>query len=47
MIAAAAAIGSFVFRKIGKAKASIWINVIAFAYMAVLLGANSIAGKLL
>ena len=45
--AAAAAIGSFVFRKIGKPKASIWINVIAFAYMAVLLGANSIAGKLL
>ena len=47
MIAAVAAIGSFVFRKIGKPKASIWINVIAFAYMAVLLGANSIAGKLL
>ena len=47
MIAAAAAIGSFIFRKIGKPKASIWINVIAFAYMAVLLGANSIAGKLL
>ena len=45
--AAAAAIGSFIFRKIGKAKASIWINVIALAYMAVLLGANSIAGKLL
>ena len=47
MIAAVAAIGSFVFRKIGKPKARIWINVIAFAYMAVLLGANSIAGKLL
>ena len=47
IIAAAAAIGSFVLRKIGKAKASIWINVIALAYMAVLLGANSIAGKLL
>ena len=47
IIAAAAAIGSFIFRKIGKPKASIWINVIAFAYMAVLLGANSIAGKLL
>ena len=45
--AAAAAIGSFIFRKIGKPKARIWINVIAFAYMAVLLGANSIAGKLL
>ena len=45
--AATAAIGSFIFRKIGKPKASIWINVIAFAYMAVLLGANSIAGKLL
>ena len=45
--AAAAAIGSFIFRKIGKPKASIWINVIALAYMAVLLEANSIAGKLL
>ena len=45
--AAAAAIGSFIFRKIGKPKASIWINVIALAYMAALLGANSIAGKLL
>lgn len=47
IIATAAAIGSFVLRKIGKAKASIWINVIALAYMAVLLGVNSIAGKLL
>ena len=45
--AAAAAIGSFIFRKIGKPKASIWINVIAFAYMAVPLGVNSIAGELL
>ena len=47
IIAAAAAISTFILRKIGKTKASIWINVIALAYMAVLLGVNSIAGKLL
>ena len=45
--AAAAAIGSFILRKIGKPKASIWINVIALAYIAAVLALNEIAGKLL
>ena len=45
--AAAAAIGAFIFRKIGKPKASIWINVIALAYIAAVLALNEIAGKLL
>ena len=47
IIAASAAIGSFILRKIGKSKASIFINVIALAYIAVLLGLHAIAGKLL
>ena len=47
LVAAAAVILSFVFRKIGKNKASIWINVIAFVYIVVVLGVNSFAGKIL
>ena len=47
LVAAAAVILSFVFRKIGKNKASIWINVIAFVYIVVVLGINSLAGKIL
>ena len=47
IVAIAAVILSFVFRKIGKIKASIWINVIAFAYIAVVLSVNSLAGNIL
>ena len=47
VVAAVAAILSLVFRKIGKLKASIWINVIALAYMATVLTVNSLAGKIL
>ena len=47
IIAIAATILSFVFRKKGKVKASIWTNVIAFAYIAVVLTVNYLAGKLL
>ena len=47
LVAAAAVILSFVFRKIGKNKASIWINVIAFVYIVVVLGLNAFAGKIL
>ena len=47
MVAAAAVILSFVFRKRGKIKASIWTNVIAFAYIAVVLTVNYFAGKIL
>ena len=47
IVAAAAVILSFVFRKRGKIKASIWTNVIAFAYIAVVLTVNYFAGKVL
>ena len=47
IVALVAVILSLVFRKIGKIKASIWTNVIAFAYIAVVLAVNSLAGKLL
>ena len=47
IVAIAAVILSFVFRKIGKAKASIWTNVIAFAYIAVVFAVNSLAGNIL
>ena len=47
VIAGAAVILSFIFRKKGKIKASIWINVIAFAYIAAVLGVNHLAGKVL
>ena len=47
VVAALAAILSLVFRKKGKLKASIWINVIALAYIATVLAANSLAGKIL
>ena len=47
IVAIAAVILSFVFRKIGKAKASIWTNVIAFMYIAVLLAVNYLAGEIL
>ena len=47
IVAIAAVILSFVFRKIGKIKASIWINVIAFAYIVVVLSVNSLAGNIL
>ena len=47
IVAIAAVILSFVFRKIGKAKASIWTNVIAFMYIAVLLTINYLAREIL
>lgn len=47
IVAIAAAILSLVFRKTGKTKASIWINVIALLYIVVVLGVNSLVGKLL
>ena len=47
IVAIAAVILSFVLRKIGKVKASIWTNVIAFAYIAVVLTVNCLAGKIL
>ena len=47
VIAAVAAILSLVFRKKGKIKSSIWINVIALVYIATVLAVNSLAGKIL
>ena len=46
-VAAVAAIMSLFFRKKGKIKASIWVNIIAFAYIAIVLTVNSLADKLL
>ena len=47
VVAIAAVILSFIFRKTGKIKASIWTNVIAFAYIAVVLTVNYLAGTIL
>lgn len=47
IVAIAAVILSFVFRKKGKVKASIWTNVIAFVYFAVVMAVNELAGKIL
>ena len=47
VIAGVAVILSFVLRKIGKIKASIWTNIIAFAYIVVVLIVNYLAGKIL
>ena len=47
IVALAAVISSLILRKKEKAKASIWVNVIAFAYIVVVLGINSLAGELL
>lgn len=47
IVAIAAVILSLVFRKKGKTKASIWVNVIALLYIAVVLAVNELAGKIL
>ena len=47
IIAIAALVGSLILRKIGKTKWSIWINVIAIAYIAVVILVNYLAGELL
>ena len=47
IVAIAAVILSYIFRKIGKAKASIWTNVIAFMYIAVVLAVNYLGGVIL
>ena len=46
-VAAVAVIMSLIFRKKGRIKASIWANIIAFAYITVVLIVNSIADKML
>ena len=47
VVAAAAVILSFVFRKKGKIKESIWVNVAALLYIVAVLAINSLAGKIL
>jgi cbb3-type cytochrome oxidase subunit 1 len=47
VVAAVVAILSLVFRKKGRLKVSIWINVVALAYIAIVLTVNSLAGKIL
>jgi hypothetical protein len=46
IVAFVAVILSFILRKIGKAKASIWTNVIAVAYIVVVLAVNYLVGML-
>ena len=47
IIAFVAVILTFILRKLGKAKASIWVNIIAFAYILVVFLVNFLAGVLL
>ena len=45
VVAAVAAILAFFFRKKGKIKASIWVNVIALLYIVIVFTVNSLVGK--
>ena len=45
IIAAVASIATLILRKIGKAKGSIWINVIALAYIVLVFFVNYLAGS--
>ena len=47
VVAVAAAVSSLILRKKEKTKLSIRVNVIALAYIAVVLAVNSLAGKIL
>ena len=47
VVAAAAALSSLIFRKAGKTKASIWVNILALAYIVAVLTVNYLAGKLM
>ena len=47
IIAFIAVILSFILRKIGKIKASIWTNIIALLYIIVVFAVNFLAGELL
>ena len=46
-VAAVAAILAFVFRKKGKIKESIWVNIIALVYIVAVMVVNTFAGKVL
>ena len=47
IVAIVSVILSFIFRKTGKIKASIWTNVIALFYIVVVLAVNYLAGEIL
>lgn len=47
VVAGAAAVSSLILRKKEKTKLSIWVNIIALAYITVVLTVNSLAGKIL
>ena len=47
IIATAAVILSFILRKIGKTKLSIWVNIIAVLYIVIVLFANNLIGHLM
>ena len=47
VVAIGAVAASLILRKKEKVRASIWVNVIALAYIAVVLGANSLVGSIL
>ena len=47
IVAIVSVILSFIFRKTGKIKASIWTNVIALLYIVVVLAVNSLVGVML
>lgn len=47
IVAIAAVIASFILRKIGKIKASIWINIISLLYIVAVLSINCLVGSIL
>ena len=47
VIAIIATISSLILRKKEKINASIWVNIIAFAYIAIVLTTNTLVGKFL
>ena len=47
VVAVAAAVSSLILRKKEKTKLSIWVNIIALVYIAVVLTVNSLVGEIL
>lgn len=47
IVAIAAVIASFILRKIGKIKASIWINIISLLYIIAVLSITCLVGNIL
>ena len=47
VVAVAAAVSSLILRKKEKTKLSIWVNIIALAYITVVLTVNSLVGEIL